>query len=383
MSKIPHNEQRPEICYILNVVNKQLPPQDYRVRYPSFSSIPGLRCRFAMPGRPETVDTDDFVRMGFGEGVGLSDILHFLALYRDLAANRRRYRAVHFFSTKLHLFGPVIAWFAGVPSIVTITGFGRVFSRPEWYYRPLRLLYLALLKTAGRLSHAVLMQNRGDMERLRTILPALAPKLRWIGSGMDYPVHRREAMSEKPLGILLIARLLPQKGISLFIELALRFRDADVAFTLAGPASKGQRTLHHEVLNAHRTGLINYMGEVSFHDLLEVYDRHHIFLFPSTYGEGMPRVMMEAGYRGLCPLASDIPANKDIVIGGTGFVFTVGRPGVADELEALIRELDANRDMLAACASRFQEHILTAYTIEAYAKRVDRILTEGGLAVRP
>ena len=88
----------------------------------------------------------------------------------------------------------------------------------------------------------------------------------------------------------------------------------------------------------------------------------------------MPRVMLEAGHAGMCPVASDIPAHRDLIKSGGGFLLTHN-----NELESLVKylqRLETDRSELMRNAHAYQTHILKNYTVDAYVKRLDELFLE-------
>lgn len=66
-----------------------------------------------------------------------------------------------------------------------------------------------------------------------------------------------------------------------------------------------------------RLELLDWRGQS---ELMQVYDRHGIFLFPSLF-EGFGKAMVEAMMRGLCVVASDVSGARDVIDDGVnGFL---------------------------------------------------------------
>jgi glycosyltransferase involved in cell wall biosynthesis len=356
---------------VLCVVNKQLPDNDYRINFRRHSRQ--VEIAFGLPGRPRCLAQHEYVSLGFSEGFGLRDITCFGALLLHLWKNRRNYALVHFFSTKLQLFGPLVAALAGVPSISTITGFGRTFNRNELRYRLLRPVYLGLARLSLNFSKAWYFQNRGDMQYLARRFPSLSSKMHWVGSGVDADAVNRKDFQQSPLIVLMVARLMPDKGVEIFLKVARRLSGGAFKFVLAGPPSVGQNALYRKVVQAHNEQLIEYVGELSTSELQDWYQRSHIFAFPSR-GEGMPRVMLEAGYGLLCPVASDIPAHRDLIDVGRGFLLKTGCE--AESLAGHLDRLNKDRTELKHNAQSYQLYIASNYSIDAYACRMDKYLDQ-------
>jgi glycosyltransferase involved in cell wall biosynthesis len=357
---------------ILYVVNKQLPANDYRINYPQMSQVADIW--FGMPGRTETVAPDRYVRFDFKEGLRPRYFVEFVRLWRYLRHNRAQIDLVHFFSTNLMLFGPLIAFLAGKPSVVTVTGFGRTFNSDVWQMRLIRPIYNLLFSLTLHLARSVLFQNYAEMASTVQRWPRSREKLAYIGSAVSVIQNNApKSFTVDPLQVVLVARLLPDKGIHDFLQVATAFRDRnDVEFVLIGPASLGYDALLAEVENTAKAGLIHYWGELNPEQTQAHLRAGHIFLFPS-YGEGMARVMLEAGFALMCPIAYDIPANRDLVATDRGYLLATGDWQAATNT---IRQLLENRNTLAANAHAYQQFIATTFTMQAYSERMDAILTQ-------
>lgn len=358
---------------ILVVGNKRYPAADYRVRLGEW--LVDVRIKFVLPGRPIGVLEKDWHEIGFGEGVRPHDVLNWLALARYLRQARRECDVVHFFSTQLTLFGPMLGWLLGHRTWVTITGFGRIFVDDGWLYRWLRLFYRGCFSLSSRCAEKIFFQNHGDMRTAAEWLPSRAAKFEWIGSAMDLPVYPVKKSSKGPLRVLMVSRLLPSKGIDLFLEIieSVFHKDIEksgIEFTLVGPPSKGEEKLRRSVETAVACGKLSWLGELGGRQLESVYKAHHVLLFPSR-GEGMARVMIEAAFYGLCPVASNIPANEELVGNDRGVLFAAERPDMA---AASLLALCRNHENMLAMAARYQNYVTAQYGMKAFSERIGRAI---------
>jgi glycosyltransferase involved in cell wall biosynthesis len=365
---------------LLYVVNKQLPEGDYRLVYGQQSQL--CNVIYALPGKPSTLPVDHFVAVNFGEGLQPAYLAELVRLYAYLRRHRSDINLAHLYSTNLILLGPLAARLAGVPSMITLTGFGRTFTSPQRRYQLLRPIYWVLLRVAIGLSRATLFQNHADMQGLAGRFPRLTGRFFYAGSAVSTPVVQDKAFTSEPLRVLLVARLMPDKGIEDFLHIAEVFDHQRVEFILVGPPSLGFEALSARVQDYHRLGIITYLGELDTRATYEQMADAHVFLFPS-YGEGMARVMLEAGFALTCPVAYDIPANQDLITDGRGFLLPVG---ACKEAAAVIRRLAEDRVLVEAHARRYQTHVTANFSMEVFAKRIDDVMaaitgrtSEGGL----
>ncbi|HEC35630.1 MAG TPA: glycosyltransferase [Anaerolineae bacterium] len=355
---------------VLCVANKAFPDGDHRLACPQLSKVCSIT--YALPSKPDVLDENCYVRMGFSEGLHISIIYHFIALLVYLVRNRRRLDFVHYCSTNLILLGPLLSKLAGLPSIITVTGFGRTFSSHKLRFRLLRPLYMLLMGISMRCASRVLFQNRGDLEWLATRFPWASDKFRYVGSAVSMPVTRHKSFSASRLRVLLVARLLPDKGIEDFLQVADALHQKEFEFVLVGPASRGFDELAARVKDYHLRGVIDYKGELDPVATLEEFAQAHVFYFPS-YGEGMARVMLEAGFARVCPIAYDIPANRDLVVDGGGFLLNSGS---VKQVISILEDLAGDRKLLERNAIAYQDHIVEHYDIQTFSQRMDNILLE-------
>lgn len=355
---------------ILYVANKRLPPSDYRIQFGRDN--PDYRIIYALPERSDGLAPENFVSIGFREGVEASDLVHFAQLYRYLIQNRHIIELVHFYSTKLVLFGPLLAAAARVPSMITITGLGRAFDSDARHWIPVRRLYMWLLARAIRRSRRVLFQNQAQLREFVSRFPRESLRFEFIGSTVDMPVVARDSYESPRLNVLLVSRIMPTKGIEDFLRVAENLRNEHMTFVLVGPPSIGFKSLQQRVERCAAAGFVDYRGELGAAATRAAYESAHVFFFPSA-GEGMARVMLECGFAGLCPVAYDIPANRDLIAPGRGYLVRTGdREGVV----AILRELEANRALLHAQALAYQQFIADAYSMPRFMQRMNRIMLE-------
>lgn len=356
---------------VLYVINIKLPSSDYRISYGKGSKI--VKIIYGMPGITEGLPKSDYVYMGFREGWRYSYLLDFIRLYYYLITHRHELDLVHFYTTNLILFGPIIAHFARVKSVVTLTGFGRVFTNDKLINKLLRPIYKFFLGNSIHLSQLYLFQNHADLKLLSSKYPKHKNKFVFIGSSVDFPQVAQKDFNGLPLKVISVARLMPDKGIYDFIKVAEELNNHMWEFKLIGPASNGFNDLYQKVIDCNDRGIISYMGECSIDEIKIELEQSHIFLFLSNYGEGLSRTMLEAGFSFLCPIAYDIPANRDLITKGQGFILPIG--DVKNVISTLNR-LSGDRKALLENAQLFKNFIVKNYNIKTYTERLDNLMQE-------
>lgn len=231
------------------------------------------------------------------------------ALYRRLKPD-----IVHQVSIKPVLYGGLVARWVGIPAMVSaMSGLGYVFTGSETKPRVLRTLITPLLKTA--LSHPnsrMIFQNPDDQARfVRLGLIDAARTVLIRGSGVDTTVFTPQPESEETPVVLFAGRLLWPKGLGEFVEAARRLK-GQARFVIVGypePTSPDAAPLD-QLETWQREGLIEWWGKRD--DMPNVYAQAHIVCLPSTYGEGVPKVLIEAAACGRPVVTTDTPGCREI-----------------------------------------------------------------------
>ena len=146
------------------------------------------------------------------------------------------------------------------------------------------------------------------------------------GAGVDpdwfFPAEQRSATG--PVRVLFASRLLKSKGLDAFLETARALQGRrDVEFYVAGIAEPHDPDgVPVEALRRERS--ITFLGERSdMPDLLRFVD---VVCLPTRYGEGIPRILIEAAATGLACIASDHEGCREIVEDGDTGVIVPERP---------------------------------------------------------
>ena len=254
----------------------------------------------------------------------------------DLEAFDRLYRLflehrpdiVHAFDTKPGIIAPMAARKAGIPGrVCTITGMGYLFASRSLRARLLRPVYRYLEGLAGKSSGVTVFQNADDRDYFLEKKMVEAGKDRLVrGSGIDVERLLRARPDDGSLDrlreelnlrgrrvVTMVSRLVMQKGVREYLDAARQVcRDrGDVVFLLVGPASSDVRQLISKKSSSGAAGKIRFLGvREDVPALLALTD---LFVLPTWYREGIPRVLLEAGAMGLPLITTDMPGCRDVV----------------------------------------------------------------------
>ncbi len=289
-----------------------------------------------------------------------------------------RVALVHGFTIKCAVYGALAARLAGVPARVSaIAGMGYVFTSRDLQARLLRPLVRGLLRLAlGGTGARVILQNPDDVALFRQARLVAASQIRLIrGSGVNCTrfVSCGGQRKERPLRVLLTARLLWDKGLAEYVA-AIRLLQAQskpIQFLLAGtpdagnPASVTEATVTAWVAE----GLLQWLGHVS--DMPSLLATVDIVVLPS-YREGLPKTLIEAAACGLPLITTNMPGCREVVSHEVdGLLIPVqDAPALATAI-ARLHDDPALAARLGAAAqqkalTQFDENIVIAETLAVY-----------------
>jgi glycosyltransferase involved in cell wall biosynthesis len=283
-------------------------------------------------------------------------------LYRRL-----RPTMVHHITLKPALYGGIAARIAGVPAMVSsLTGLGYLFTTRNLKVRFLRSVVTKGLRFAfGHQCHRVLFQNPEDRNCLleRCNLDsnhAVVIK----GSGVNLHIFSPKPEPDGLPVVLMASRLLWTKGVGEFALAAqtLKGRGMKARFVLAGePDPSHPSSVPAQVLEQwHNSGDLEWLGWRW--DIRTVILQSHIICLPSYYGEGVPRVLIEAAASGRPIVTTDSPGCREVVRHEqNGLLIPAGD---VKALEAAISRLVHDAPLRSAMGSRGREIAVSEFSIE-------------------
>ena len=198
------------------------------------------------------------------------------------------------------------------------------------------------------------------------------------------PADGHEASGEPPPATRLVtflAMLSEEKGVLVFLDACaeVRRRGRDLKPVLVGwpESTEFERRLSRRIDELGLTGVVERHGKTVGREKHAIYQRTHVFCYPSFYpSEGSPVVLLEAMQFGLPVVATRWRGCADSVADGvTGFLVEPCDAGaVAAKLELLLADEPLRRRMAVAARRRYERQ----FTIEAFRSRIEDALA--GLA---
>lgn len=284
------------------------------------------------------------------------------------------------YTIKNNIFGAMGARAAGSPFIPNVTGLGTAFLSGG----VIRKIAEQLYRRAFDALPIVFFQNEDDRDlfvNLRLVRPDQARML--PGSGIDlarFAAVELPPPHEPPI-LLMIARLLRDKGVVEFVEAArqVKAQQADVRFQLLGAIGSENRTAIDAatVQGWERDGTLEHLGVTT--DVRPYIAAANCVVLPS-YREGAPRTLIEAAAMARPLIATDVPGCRAVVDRDlSGFLCEVRS---ADSLAAAMRRFlvlphAAQAVMGRAGRAKMEREFDEAIVVRAYRDAVSALTKAG------
>jgi glycosyltransferase involved in cell wall biosynthesis len=291
---------------------------------------------------------------------------------------RERPAIVHSLALKGIIYGGLMARLALVPRrFATVAGLGYVFSSARAKARLLRPAVLLALRAAmGGNNSRVLLENDEDGRVLaagHAIRPDQVALVCCVG--VDTDRFTPAAEPDGPVIVGMASRLVRDKGAGVAVAAMrlLRATGVPVAFRLVGGIDEGSPDSHTraEIEAWVAEGLVEWEGHID--DVPGFWHAAHICLYPSRYGEGVPKTLLEAASCGRAIVTTNRPGCRDAVEAGrTGLLVPVDDPAaVAAAIRRLVEDPVLRRAMGAAgrvkALAEFADPVVVGRTLAVYA----------------
>lgn len=267
--------------------------------------------------------------------------------------------------------------------IFTIAGLGSFFSSQSLKVRLLRSLFMPLFRFAFRHKGAfVIFQNPDDFKLMRECSAVGTSRSVVIkGSGVDLDKFAYTSPQAGEPMVLFSSRLIREKGLEEFAQASriLKNKGVKVRFDVAGSVyNKNPKShSHEEVQSWHDENLIHWHGQVK--DMPALMRECSVFVLPSYYREGVPKVVLEALAIGRPVITTDMPGCRETVEDGVnGYLVEPRNPAMlADKIERALADLEKLEAMGKASRAKAEAEFGVKQVVSATLAIYDRTLGQG------
>ena len=298
----------------------------------------------------------------------------------ELARLYRRVKPdiVHHVAIKPILYGSMAAWFSPVPVVINaFAGLGYAFmdQRQGSIFRG--ALSVALKLGISLSGSIVLCQHEIDRDRLVRMGVVVPSRTRIIaGSGVN-----TDEFSMKPpmIGVPIVvlpARMLWDKGVGEFVQAArtLSARGVVARFVLVGRVDADNPTAisRAQLDQWAGEGVVEWWGYRE--DMAAIYESATLVVLPTSYGEGLPKVLLEAAACGKALVATDIPGCRNVVHPGVNGLLVAPKDSIA--LAKAIEHLLTDHRLRETMGMRSRELAIAEWSSVRIVKQILNLYQE-------
>jgi glycosyltransferase involved in cell wall biosynthesis len=243
------------------------------------------------------------------------------------------------YTVKPVIYGSMAANMCKTPVISLITGLGYAFTGLTSKARLLQRFNEMLYKLSIRKNKVIIFQNKDDYQLfLDRKVVSKQQKVDFVsGSGVNLNQFTfKEKNASDKVSFLLVARLIEEKGIALYMEAAkiLKAKYPNAEFHLIGAPETSPSAISEIELNElHKEGIIVFHGKQS--NIEEHLHNNDVFVLPSYYREGLPRTTLEACACGNPIITTDsVGCRESVKEGVNGFLIE------PQNLDALVKPME-------------------------------------------
>lgn len=256
---------------------------------------------------------------------------------------------IHSVTIKPNLYSIFLAKYKKIPIVSTFAGLGTLGVSNRLKFIVARKIVFNLISIfSQRQSNVALFENNDDLSLFRheRVLPD-NKMIRVYGAGVDTDFYSYAPPgSSERLNVLFASRLLKNKGLSLLFN-AIKRLDGEghaISLTIAGifdfdsPFSYTEQDIEFFA----KQKFVEWLGKRDdIHELIKAAD---IVCLPTTYGEGVPRILIEACAVGRPIITTNLGGCKDICLHkNTGLLIS---PFSEDHIYDAILNLLNNRRLI-------------------------------------
>lgn len=277
---------------------------------------------------------------------------------------------IHNVSLRPVVVGGIAARLAGFRNIVSaINGLGYVFTGKNT--NPMvRFIVKNTLHVLLKLG-VTITQNSDDYQFLRNLSGQKNQNIKLIpGSGVEVSNFSLKSESGKGCLVMMASRLLFDKGLREFIEASKALSNEEMRFVIVGKLDPENPT----GISASELNVLTSSTKIEVwgfsDDIAHTLAKADIFCLPS-YGEGMPKVLLEAMASGLACITTDVPGCREAIEHGVTGLIIPPRNSIA--LAGSIKSLFLNVELRRKMGIRGRQRVIERFGMDKVIKSTLKI----------
>ena len=281
---------------------------------------------------------------------------------------------VHAITLKPIIFGGFAAKFlTNLSFVASVSGLGYLFISSDLKALILKFFAKFFIRLAfSKENLKVIFQNQEDLKVISRMCNLNFKKTILIkGSGVDLNFFKPLRKEPNSKNILFASRLLKSKGLLEFIKSAKAMKSSDFTFLVAGMLDKeNPDCISEKQINEwERNGIIKYCGYIK--NMRDLISESKVVVLPSYYGEGLPKILIEAAACGKPIITTDHQGCRDAIIPNkTGILIP---PRDTKALTSALKKLLKSPDLCKKMGLAARNYAIENFDIKSVNKKHLRI----------
>ncbi len=180
--------------------------------------------------------------------------------------------------------------------------------------------------------------------------------------------QHQHGIPDSAVRITYSGRLLPAKGIVILLQALDKIGWDQIHLVIAGDGD--MNLINQWISNPH----IHFLGRVHHDEMAQIFSETQIFCLPTDYPEGMPTVILEAGYCGNAVISTNKGGIPEVIHDGETGLITRIRD--IDDLKEKIQFLISHPEEQIRLGKNLKQLIEKEYLWSITTKKVEKIFTE-------
>lgn len=277
--------------------------------------------------------------------------------------------AIMGYTIKPVIYGSIAGWLAGVENrTAMVTGAGYLFASKSVKAKLLRVISFLLYKIGLSAAKKVIFQNVDDLREFVHYGLVKSEKCYVVnGSGVNMEKYTPSDYPIVPT-FFFLGRFVYSKGVLDFLKAAefVKIKHPKSRFIILGELEKNlpNAITKEDLMPYVNNGIVELFSETD--DIAQYYAMTSVFVLPTAYREGTPRVILEALASARAVITTFTPGCKETVIDGVnGFFVPIHDPCFL--AEKMIHFINNPRDIedmglksLEICKNKYEISIINS-----------------------
>lgn len=276
-------------------------------------------------------------------------------------------------NTKPNIYAGVVCKRLKIPYIANITGLGTAVEIPG----KLQKLTTKMYKYGVSDAKTLFFQNEENLSffKKNKMIGKNSKVVILPGSGVNLESHPyMEYPNTEEIYFLYIARIMKEKGIEVFLEVARRIKNKrnDVSFHIIGKCDDDK---YKKIIKEYEeANVVKYHGLQM--DVNPFYQKCSCFFYPSYYPEGMSNVLLEAAACGRPTIACNRAGCREVIDNNiTGYLIDVNNIDDAEnKIQLFLRlPLEKRKIMGIMARQKIEKQFDRQQVIEKYMHEINQL----------